>query len=68
MSIKLQLPKLTDLKPRIAVIGVGGAGGNAINNMIAAGLGGVEFVVANTDAQALAGVERGAPHPARRQA
>ncbi len=54
MSIKLQLPKLTDLKPRINVIGVGGAGCNAINNMIAAGLTGVEFVVANTDAQALA--------------
>jgi cell division protein FtsZ len=54
MSIKLQLPKLTDLKPRIAVIGVGGAGCNAINNMIAAGLTGVDFIVANTDAQALA--------------
>ena len=54
MSIKLQLPKLTDLKPRITVIGVGGAGCNAINNMISAGLTGVEFVVANTDAQALA--------------
>ncbi len=54
MSIRLQLPKVTDLKPRITVIGVGGAGGNAINNMIAAGLEGVDFVVANTDAQALA--------------
>jgi cell division protein FtsZ len=54
MSIKLQLPKLNDLKPRINVIGVGGAGCNAINNMISAGLVGVEFVVANTDAQALA--------------
>lgn len=54
MSIRLQLPKVTDLKPRITVIGVGGAGGNAINNMIAAGLQGVDFVVANTDAQALA--------------
>jgi cell division protein FtsZ len=53
MSIKLQLPKVTDLRPRITVIGVGGAGGNAINNMIAAGLNGVDFVVANTDAQAL---------------
>ncbi len=42
-----------ELKPRITVIGVGGAGGNAVNNMIASGLGGVEFVVANTDAQAL---------------
>ena len=55
MSINLQLPKLTDLKPRITVFGVGGAGGNAVNNMIASGLGGVEYVVANTDAQALAG-------------
>lgn len=45
--------KLSDLKPRLTVIGVGGAGCNAINNMIAAGLGGVDFVVANTDAQAL---------------
>ena len=41
------------MKPRIAVIGVGGAGGNAVNNMIAAGLTGAEFIVANTDAQAL---------------
>ena len=54
MSIRLQLPKVTDLKPRITVVGVGGAGGNAVNNMIAAGLQGVDFVVANTDAQALA--------------
>ena len=43
----------TMMKPRIAVIGVGGAGGNAVNNMIAAGLTGAEFIVANTDAQAL---------------
>jgi len=54
MSITLQPPKLTDLKPRIVVIGVGGAGGNAVNNMIASGLAGVEYIVANTDAQALA--------------
>ena len=53
MSINLQLPKLTDLEPRLTVIGIGGAGCNAVNNMIAAGLKGVEFVVANTDAQAL---------------
>ena len=53
MSIKLQLPEVTDLKPRLTVIGVGGAGCNAINNMIASGLTGVDFVVANTDAQAL---------------
>ncbi|MEY9125203.1 cell division protein FtsZ [Bradyrhizobium yuanmingense] len=43
-----------EMKARIVVFGVGGAGGNAVNNMIAAGLQGVEFVVANTDAQALA--------------
>ncbi|RTL67587.1 MAG: cell division protein FtsZ [Hyphomicrobiales bacterium] len=43
-----------EMKPRIQVIGVGGAGGNAVNNMIAAGLKGPEFIVANTDAQALA--------------
>jgi cell division protein FtsZ len=54
MSIKLQLPKLIDIKPRLTVIGVGGAGCNAVNNMIAAGLQGVDFVVANTDAQSLA--------------
>ncbi|MFO1172773.1 MAG: cell division protein FtsZ [Hyphomicrobiaceae bacterium] len=53
MSIKLQVPNLTELRPRIIVMGVGGAGGNAINNMIASGLEGVEFVAANTDAQAL---------------
>ncbi len=54
MSLKLQLPKLVDVKPRLTVIGVGGAGCNAVNNMIAAGLQGVDFVVANTDAQSLA--------------
>ena len=47
-------PTLVELKPRICVIGVGGAGGNAVANMIASGLQGVDFVVANTDAQALA--------------
>jgi cell division protein FtsZ len=45
--------KWADLKPRIVVIGVGGGGGNAVNNMLAAGLTGVRFIVANTDAQAL---------------
>src|ERR1700723_3893507 len=45
---------LRELRPRIIVFGVGGAGGNAVNNMIAAGLQGVDFIVANTDAQALA--------------
>ncbi|MEQ8269177.1 MAG: cell division protein FtsZ [Parvibaculum sp.] len=54
MSIKLSVPQAQELKPRITVFGVGGAGGNAVNNMIEAGLEGVEFVVANTDAQALA--------------
>ena len=53
MSIKLSVPKEKELKPRITVFGVGGAGGNAVNNMIEAGLEGVDFVVANTDAQAL---------------
>ena len=45
---------LSEMKPRITVFGVGGAGGNAVNNMITSGLEGVEFVVANTDSQALA--------------
>ena len=54
MAINLKAPELTELRPRITVLGVGGAGGNAVNNMIAAKLEGVEFVVANTDAQALA--------------
>jgi len=54
MTIKLQKPDITELKPRITVFGVGGGGGNAVNNMISAGLQGVDFVVANTDAQALA--------------
>ncbi|MBC8051177.1 MAG: cell division protein FtsZ [Chitinophagales bacterium] len=54
MSIKLKLPDLTEMRPRIVVIGVGGAGGNAVNNMIQSGIEGVEFVAANTDAQALA--------------
>lgn len=54
MSINFQAPEADlDLKPRIVVVGVGGAGGNAVNNMIQSNLEGVEFVVANTDAQAL---------------
>jgi cell division protein FtsZ len=53
MSINLKIPDIRELKPRITVFGVGGAGGNAVNNMINAGLQGVDFVVANTDAQAL---------------
>jgi cell division protein FtsZ len=54
MAINLKAPELHELRPRITVLGVGGAGGNAVNNMIGAKLEGVEFVVANTDAQALA--------------
>jgi len=53
MTIKLQKPDITELKHWITVFGVGGGGGNAVNNMINAGLQGVDFVVANTDAQAL---------------
>ncbi len=53
MTIDLHKPDITELKPRITVFGVGGGGGNAVNNMITSGLEGVEFVVANTDAQAL---------------
>ncbi len=54
MTINLNVPELSELKPRITVFGVGGAGGNAVANMMKSNLGGVEFVVANTDAQALA--------------
>jgi cell division protein FtsZ len=54
MTLKVFAPETKELKPRIVVFGVGGAGGNAVNNMIEAGLEGVEFVVANTDAQQLA--------------
>jgi cell division protein FtsZ len=53
MTISLQAPDIRELKPRITVFGIGGAGGNAVNNMIEAGLQGCEFVCANTDAQAL---------------
>ncbi|MBI1205701.1 MAG: cell division protein FtsZ [Azospirillum sp.] len=54
--INLSLPTIeTELKPRITVFGIGGAGGNAVNNMIRSNLEGVEFVVGNTDAQALNG-------------
>src|SRR5215475_12761216 len=54
MSIKLRAPETKELQPRITVLGVGGAGGNAVNNMISSKLEGVEFVIANTDAQSLA--------------
>src|SRR3954451_23544570 len=53
MTINLKIPDIRELKPRITVFGCGGAGGNAVNNMINSGLVGCEFVVANTDAQAL---------------
>ncbi|MEP5761195.1 MAG: cell division protein FtsZ [Litoreibacter sp.] len=53
MALNLRVPEELELKPRITVFGVGGAGGNAVNNMIEKELDGVEFVVANTDAQAL---------------
>ncbi len=54
MTLNLSMPSsTTELKPRIVVFGVGGAGGNAVNNMISANLEGVEFVVTNTDAQSL---------------
>src|ERR1700686_5607856 len=53
MTINLKAPELRELKPRFMGCGVGGAGGNAVNNMIVSGLIGVDFIVANTDAQAL---------------
>ncbi len=53
MSLNLKMPEQSELRPRITVFGVGGAGGNAVNNMIDKALEGAEFVVANTDAQAL---------------
>jgi cell division protein FtsZ len=53
MSIDFIRPEVDELRPRISVIGVGGAGGNAIANMIKSDVQGVDFFVANTDAQAL---------------
>lgn len=53
MSLKISIPESFDMKPKLTVFGVGGAGGNAVNNMINSNLEGVEFWVANTDAQAL---------------
>ncbi|QQG36066.1 MAG: cell division protein FtsZ [Micavibrio aeruginosavorus] len=55
INVRIQHKEVHKLSPRIAVIGVGGAGGNAVNNMIGAGLEGCEFVVCNTDAQAIEG-------------
>ena len=60
MTLNLNMPGHDELKPRIIVFGVGGAGGNAVNNMIEANLEGVDFVVANTDAQALSQSRAGA--------
>ena len=53
MTINFRAPDIKELKPRILVLGVGGAGGNAINEMIESGVEGVEFVAVNTDAQDL---------------
>ena len=53
MTINFRAPDIKELKPRILVLGVGGAGGNAINEMIDSGVEGVEFVAVNTDAQDL---------------
>ena len=50
MTINIKGPELREVKPRILVLGVGGAGGNALNSMIEAGMEGVEFVAVNTDA------------------
>ncbi|TPW26179.1 cell division protein FtsZ [Pararhizobium mangrovi] len=54
MAESITHPELATMRPKLTVLGVGGGGGNAVNNMITAGLEGAEFVVANTDAQALA--------------
>jgi cell division protein FtsZ len=53
MTINFKTPDIRELKPRILVLGIGGAGGNAIDGMIDAGLQGVEFIAVNTDAQDL---------------
>ena len=53
MNINLSVPVTHELKPRLTVIGVGGAGCNAVNNMMNCNLEGVDFLIANTDAQAL---------------
>ena len=68
MTINFRAPEVTELKPRITVLGVGGAGGNAVNNMITSKLEGVSFVVANTDAQALHQSKANPQDPARCEA
>ena len=55
INVRMQQKEVTKLSPKITVLGVGGAGGNAVDNMISSGLQGCEFVVCNTDAQALEG-------------
>lgn len=55
INVRIQTPEVKKLSPKITVVGVGGAGGNAVNNMISSGLEGCEFLVCNTDAQALEG-------------
>ncbi len=55
INISIQTPEVQKLSPKITVVGIGGAGGNAVNNMISSGLEGCEFLVCNTDAQALEG-------------
>ncbi len=55
INLRIQAPEVNRLSPKITVVGVGGAGGNAVNNMISSGLEGCEFLVTNTDAQALEG-------------
>lgn len=55
LNVRIQTPEVQKLSPKITVVGVGGAGGNAVNNMISSALEGCEFLVCNTDAQALEG-------------
>ena len=53
MTINFKIPEIKELQPRLLVMGIGGAGGNAINEMIDNGMQGVEFIAVNTDAQDL---------------
>ena len=53
MTINFKVPEIKELQPRLLVMGIGGAGGNAINEMIDNGMQGVEFIAVNTDAQDL---------------
>ena len=63
MSINLKAPELRELKPRIMVAGVGGAGGNAVNNMIVSGLSGVDFIVCQHRRAGADVLARRAHHP-----